>query len=96
MLIVQHLPIKEKVNKCKINRMRNGYNVDTLTTDGNCEIVKFGGIVIETYEWVIYGENFTRSPLRNVIDKLFASRQKYKDEKDNVMQILVKLLMNSL
>ena len=30
-LIVQHLPIKERVSKMEINRMRNGYIIDTLT-----------------------------------------------------------------
>ena len=34
--------------------------------------------------------------LEKVIDKLFAVRQKYKDENNDVMQLLVKLLMNSL
>ena len=32
---------------------------------------------------------------RKVIDKLFALRQKYKDEKNDVMRLLVKFLMNS-
>ena len=36
------------------------------------------------------------SPFRKVFDKLFALRQKYKDENNDVMQLLVKLLMNSL
>ena len=36
------------------------------------------------------------SPFRKVIDKLFALRQRYKDEGNDVMQLLVKLLMNSL
>ena len=95
-LIVQHLPIKEKVNKIEINRMRNGYIIDTLTSVDMQEIIKIGGKVIEIYEGVIYRENFKVSPFRNVIDKLFALRQKYKDENNDVMQFLVKLLMNSL
>ena len=95
-LIVQHLPIKEKVNKIEINRMRNGYIVDTLTSVDIQEIVKIGGKVIEIYGGVIYRENFKVSPFRKVIDKLFASRQIYKDENNDVMQLLVKLLMNSL
>ena len=78
-LIVQHLPIKEKEKKIEINRMRNGYIVDTLTSVDIQEIVKIGGKVIEIYEWVIYRENFKVSPFRKVIDKLFALRQKYKD-----------------
>ena len=95
-LIVQHLPIKEKEKKIEINRMRNGYIVDTLTSVDIQEIVKIGGKVIEIYEGDIYRENFKVSPFRKVIDKLFALRQKYKDENNDVMQLLVKLLMNSL
>ena len=95
-LIVQHIPVKEKEGKIEINRMRNGYIVDTLTSVDIQEIVKIGGKVIEIYEGVIYRENFKVSPFRKVIDKLFALRQKYKDEGNDVMQLLVKLLMNSL
>ena len=95
-LIVQHLPIKEKVNKMEINRMRNGYIIDTLTSVDIQEIAKIGGEVIQIYEGVFYRENFKINPFRKVIDKLFALREKYKDENNDVMQLLVKLLMNSL
>ena len=95
-LIVQHLPVKEKEGKLEINRMRNGYIIDTLTSVDIQEIVKLGGKVIEIYEGVIYRENFKVSPFRKVIGYLFALRQKYKDEGNDVMQLLVKLLMNSL
>ena len=60
------------------------------------EVVKIGGKVIEIYEGVIYRENFKVFPFRKVIDKLLALRQKFKDESNDVMQLLVKLLMNSL
>ena len=76
--------------------MRNGYIIGTLTSVDIQEIVKIGGKVIEIYEGVIYKENFKVSPFRKVIDKLFALRQKYKDDNIDVMQLLVKLLMNSL
>ena len=95
-LIVQHLPIKEREKKIEINRMRNGYIVDTLTSVDIQEIVKIGGEVIEIFEGVIYRENFKINPFRKVIDILFKLRQKYKDKNDDVMQLLVKLLMNSL
>ena len=95
-LIVQHLPVKEKEKKIEINRMRNGYIVDTLTSVDIQEIVKIGGEVIEIFEGVIYRENFKINPFRKVIDVLFKLRQKYKDKNDDVMQLLVKLLMNSL
>ena len=75
--------------------MRNGYIVDYLTSVDIQEIVKIGGKEKEIYEGVIYKENFRVSPFRKVIDKLFALRQKYKDENNDVMQLLVKLLKNS-
>ena len=95
-LIVQHLPVKERENKIEINRIRNGYIIDTLTSVDIQENIQIGGEVIEIYESVVYRENFKVSPFRKVIDKLFALRQKYKDEGNDVMQLLVKLLMSSL
>ena len=80
-LIFQHLPFKEKVKKVEVNRMRNGYNIDTLTPVDICEIVKIGGKVIEVCEGNIYRENFKIAPFRKVIENLFSLRQKYKDEK---------------
>ena len=66
--------------------MRNGYIIDTLTSVDIQEIIKIGGKVIEIFEGVIYRENFEVSPFRKVIDKLFALRQKNKDENNEVMQ----------
>ena len=94
--IVQHLPVKENENKIEINRMQNGYIVDTLISVDIQEIVKIGGRVKEIYEGIIYRKKFKVSPFRKVIDKLFALRQKYKDGNNNAMQLLLKLLMNSL
>ena len=51
--------------------------------------------MIEIYEGVIYGENFTISPYRKVIEKLFALRQKYRDQHNDLKQGLVKLIMKS-
>ena len=95
-LIFQHLPVKEKVEKIEVNRMRNGCIIDTLTSVDIQEVVKIGGKVVQIYEGVIYRENFRVSPFRIVIEKLFALRQKYKDEKNDLMQGLGKLIMNSL
>ena len=95
-LIFQHLPIQEKVEKIEVNRMRNGYIIDTLTSVDIQEIIKIGGEVVEIYEGVIYRENFKISPFKRVIEKLFALRKKYKDGKNDLMQKLVKLIMNSL
>ena len=94
--LFQHLPVKEKVKKIELNRMRSGYILDTLTSVDIQEIVKIGGEVIEIYEGVIYRENFKISPFRKVIEKLYSLGKKYKDEKNVLMQGLVKLIMNSL
>ena len=95
-LFLQHLPNKEEVNKIDVNRMRNGFNVDVLISVDIEETVKVNGEAIEIYEGVISRENFEVSPFRNVTDKLFDIRQKYKDEFNDVMHFSVNLLMNSL
>ena len=95
-LIVQHLPNKEQEKKIEINRMRNGYITPVLTSVDNQEIVKIGGRVFEIYEGVIYKEKFKRNPFEKVNTKLFALRQKYKEENNDVMQLLVKVIMNAL
>ena len=74
----------------------NGYILDTLTSIDIQEIVKTGGKVIEIYDGVYYKENFKIGPFRKVTEKLFALRKKYKDEHNDLMQGLVKLIMNSL
>ena len=61
-LIFQHLPLKGKVKKMDVNRMKNGYIIDRLTSVDFCEIVNIAGKVIEIYEGVIYQENFKISP----------------------------------
>ena len=95
-LIFQHPPVKEKVKNVEVNRMRNGYFIDTLTSVDICEIVKICGKVIQIYEGVIYRENFRLNPFRKVIEKLFALRPQYKHEHNDLMEGLVKLIMNSL
>ena len=52
--------------------------------------------MIEIYEGFFYRENFKISPFRKVIENVFALRQKYKDEKNDLRQKLIKLVMNSL
>ena len=76
--------------------MRNGYFLDHITSADFQKIVEIGGKVVEIYEGVIYRENFKKTPFKKVRDKLFELRQKYKDENIDVMQLLAKLIMNSL
>ena len=86
---------KKKVKNIENNRIRNVYIVDTLTNVDIQEIVKIGGKVLQGLEGVVYPENFKVSLFRKIIGKLFSSRQKYKDERNDLMQGLVKLIMNS-
>ena len=95
-LIVQHLPVKDQVKKIEVNRMRNGYITQVLTSVYFQEIVKIVGKMVEISEGVIYREVFKINPFEKVIDMLFALRQKYKEENNEVMQLLVKLNMNAL
>ena len=95
-LVVQHLPVKEKEKKIEINRLRNGYFIDTLTSVDTQEIVKIGGKVIQIFEGVIYRENLKVSPFRKVIEQIVCFKTKNKEKGSDVMQLLVKLLMNSL
>ena len=70
----------KKKKKIEINPMIKGYIIDYLTSVDIQENVRIGGKVIEIYEGVIYRETFKVSPFRKDIDKLFALRQKIKDE----------------
>ena len=69
-------------------------DIQTLTSVDIQEIVKIGGRVEEIYEVVIYRKKFEISPFKKTKDKFFALRQKYKGEANEVMQLLIKLLMN--
>ena len=68
-LIFQHLAVKEKIGNVEINRIRNGYFVDTLTSGDIQEIVKTKGKVIDLYEGVNHRENFKSSSFRKVTEK---------------------------
>ena len=94
-LIVEHLPVREREKKNESFRVRNGYIIDHRSSVDFQEIIKIGGRLIEIYEGVIYRENFKVCPFRKMIDKLFSLRQKYKDEKNEVMHLLVKLMMET-
>ena len=46
-LLFQHLPVQEKIKNNEVNRMRNGYIIDALTSVDLQEIVRTGGKVLE-------------------------------------------------
>ena len=60
--------------------MRNAYIKDTLMNLDIQKMVKIGGKLIQIYDGVIYQKNFTKSPFTKVIEKQFASRDKYNDK----------------
>ena len=57
-LIFQHLPVKGKVENIEVNRVRNGYIADDLTSVDIQQIVKTCSKFIEIYGAVIYQEKF--------------------------------------
>ena len=92
-LIFQHLPVKEKVNNPyknnrleKINRMRNGIIIDTLTS---VEIVKYGGIILETYEG-FFCHNLEYNPYTEFVTDMFEKRDLFKSQGKDLLQNLAK------
>ena len=77
-LIFQHLPFKEKVKNIELNRMRNGYIVDTLTSVDIQERIKIGDKVIQTHEGVFYRENIKKSYRKIVCFKTKIQRRTYR------------------
>ena len=94
--MLQHLPVKEKIENIEFNRMRKGYIVDTLTTVDIQEIVKNAGKVIQFNEGTIYRESFKKSAFIEVIGKLFASRKKYNDKHKDLLQWLIEVIIHSV
>ena len=76
--------------------MRKEYIIESLISVDIQETVRTGDEIIQIYEGVIYQENLKISPLRKVIEKLFTLRQKYKDEKKDLLQRLLKLILKRL
>ena len=95
-IVLQPLLSKEEVNKIEVNRLQNGYIIDVLTSVDIKKNVKIGGKVIQIYEGLIYRENFKIPPCRNFIKELFDLRKKYKEQGNDVLQSLVKLIMTSI
>ena len=77
-------------------RFRNGVIHDTISSVDIQEIVKAGGKIIKIYEGIVYDENLKINPYKDFVTKLFAKRKQYKEERNDVGDELVKLLLNSL
>ena len=79
-LIFQHILVKEKIENPyknnrleKINRMRNGILIDTLTSIDIVEIVKCGGVMLEVYE-SFFGHNLEYNPYTEFVTDMFEKR----------------------
>ena len=62
-IIVQHVSVKEEVEKQELHRLKNATIIDTLTSVDIQETAWIGGVVIEIYEGVflkkeLYISNF--------------------------------------
>ena len=75
--------------------MRNGHFVDALTSVDVQEMAKIGLKVIEIYEGFISRKNFKVSPFKEVTDEVFELRRKFKEENNDVMLLLVKIITSS-
>ena len=100
-MFFQPVPAKDKVrneNNCKqeVIRFRNGMCYDVLTSVDIQEIVRCGGKILSITDGMIYEENYSISPFRSYIDKLFNLRKEFKKQGNTVGDELIKLLMNSL
>ena len=60
------------------------------------ENVRIGQPVCCIFEGVFNRENFKVTPFGKFIEKLFALGQKFKSERKELMQVLVKIIMNTL
>ena len=96
------MPAKDKTVERSVKqnldviRFRNGVIYDVLCSVDIQEIVRCGGKIIKIYDGIVYRENFKQSPFSGNVKKLFELRLKYKQEKNKVGDLLVKLLLNSL
>ena len=95
-LIFQHLPIKEKIeNPYKNNRLeenntiRNGINLDTLTSVDIVERVKCGGVILDVYEG-FFSHNLEYKHYTEFITDMFEERDLFKSQGKDLLQNLAK------
>ena len=80
-------PIKNRLEE--VNRFRNGYIRQHLTSIDIEKIVKVGGIIIEFFEGFIC-DNLNYKPFEEFVLDMTAKRNKYKKEKRNILQTQAK------
>ena len=73
----------------KINRMRNGIKIDTLTSIDILEIVKCGGIILDVYEG-FFCHNLEDNPDTEFVTDMFEKRDLPKSQGKDLLQNLAK------
>ena len=71
--------LKKKLTK--INRIRNGYIDDKITSVDIQGIKKRGGKIIQIYERVFYSEIFKTAPFRKFFDEVLNTKKRIKKKK---------------
>ena len=102
-IIFQHKSVKEQVfNPIKnrseeVNRFRNGYIRQHLTSVDIEEIVRVGGIKIEFFEGFIC-DNIDYNPFEKIVLEMTAKTKtnKYKKEKRNTLQTQAEKVSNAV
>ena len=95
-LLLQHLPVKKKIENPyknnrleEINRMRNGIIIDTLTSVDIVEIVKYGGEILKVYEG-FFCHNLEFNHYTEFVTDMFQKRDMFKSQGKDLLQNLAK------
>ena len=98
-LILQHMAVKEDVyneakNKSeKVNRFRNGYITQHLTSVNIEQIVRVGGVIKELYEGFTC-DNIDYNQFKEYILDMTAKRNEYRKQGKNILQDMCKKISN--
>ena len=86
-------PIKNRQEE--VNRFRNGYIRQHLTSVDVEEIVRVGGVTKDFFEGFIR-DNLDYNPFEKFVLDMTAKRNKYKKEKKNILQTQAKKVSNAV
>ena len=100
-IISQHMSVKEQnFNAIKkrweeVNRFRNGYIRQHLTSIDIEGIVRVGGVITEFFEGFIC-DNLGYNPFEKFVLDMTAKRNRYQKEKRNILQTQAKKVSNTI
>ena len=95
-LIFQHPPVEERLNIIEGIGMGNVFIIETVTSFDIKGIIRVGGRIIELCEGVIHRERLKVNPFKRVSEKFFNLAKNFKDQGDEVMELLLEFLRSSL